>query len=256
VFKRFLSGGVVNLAVCITFAAMLAKLGPLVSEVAGSIGGATFQRSPHGTVVRSKPLGIVRRGTYSSSARQRLKSVNDTWKTLTPTQQGDWQTFADTQTWYNRFGDPIVGTGYMAFLKNNLANYSSVVGAYPLAIQPTYPTTTLAVLAADPEFVYELATNTLFFSSSDAATDANTLTVLFMSQPCSNGRSVWNRPIPYGARIGNGTAFNIDITTEYVSLHGRLPDKAVSERAFLRITTKDINTYYPGLETTVRLVYK
>jgi len=235
---------------------MLAKLGPLVSEVAGSIGGTTFQRSPHGTVIRSKPLGIKRQSTYSSSARQRMATVNALWAIVPALDKIDWDTFAATQSWFNRFGDPITGTGYMAFLKQNLANLSSRAGVYPIAVSKFYPTTTNGTLPADPEFIYDLATDRLYLNSTDANTDANTFIATFASRPVAGGNRVNYRPKPFLARVGATAALPFELTTNYTDLWGRLPDKTVLEPAYLRVQAYDAANYYPALDVVLPLVYK
>jgi hypothetical protein len=251
-----LSGRVVLLPSWHTFAPMLVKLGALVSEVAGSIGGMTMQRSPNGTVARSKPLPIRRQGKYSATARQRLATLNLTWGTLTPTEKGDWDTFAGTVSWYNRFGDPITGTGYMAFLKCNASSHVSAAENSQQPLQLTPPLSTLGVLPAAPDFVYDLATDTLSLQSTDAATDSHTSLFMFASQPFRAGRRANYRPMPFLGWAKPAEVMPYDLTANYVLLHGRLPDASTRESAFLRVQAADTTYQWPSLDTVLPLVYK
>jgi len=235
---------------------MLLKLGPLVTEVAGSIGGMTIQRSPDGAVARSKPLPIRRQSAKSANARQRLATLNKLWGTFTPTEKGDWDTFAATVTWYNRFGDVVTGNGYRAFLKNNAAMHTNGIYSASIAVQLTPPTSTNGSLPADPEFYYDLATDDLYVGSTDAATDPKTYCFLFASQPYQPGSRVNYRPAPFLALLIESKTLPAKVTAQYVALHGRKPDKTVFESAFLRIQTADNVNYWPALDVQLPLIYK
>jgi hypothetical protein len=235
---------------------MLAKLGGLVAEVAGSMGGATFQRNPNGTIIRSKPLPTYRSSPYSAEARRRLQAVNLLWRTLTPTQRGDWDTFAATQSWYNRFGDVITGTGYMAFLRNNLATFSSKSDKQSVAVQSTYPTTTNAIVPNTPEFYYDIATNRIYLGSLDANTDGNTTIYLYTGPPVPAGRSAYYNAHLYQQRIVNTTALPVQLQALYLALHGRVPSVTLRETAGMILVARDKVTNYPAPPVRLMMVYK
>lgn len=235
---------------------MLIKLGPLASEVAGSAGGLTLQRSPFGTVGRSKPLPIRRQNRYTADSRQRLASLTQAWRLLSPTDRADWDTFAGTVSWFNRFGDPVTGSGYRAFLRCNLASHTSPSELAQQPFQLTYPPATASALPASPEFVYDLATDTLLLTSLDATTARDTWLFLFASQPFPAGRSVCHTPKPYLDWMQEAKPFPRDLTAKYLALHGRLPDKTYRESAFLRLQAHNCKFLWPGLDTVLPLVYK
>jgi hypothetical protein len=216
----------------------------------------TMQRSPNGTVARTKPLPIRRQGTYSAEARQRLSTLNLTWGTLTPTEKGDWDTFAGSVSWFNRFGDPITGTGYMAFLKCNMASHVSAAENSQQVFTMTPPTTTNGALPAAPEFVYDIASDTLSIQSPDSTTPAHSSLWSFTSQPFRAGRRSNYRPMPFTQWVKPGETLPYDITANYVLLHGRLPNKATFESAFLRLQSADDISMWPGIDVTLPLIYK
>lgn len=215
-----------------------------------------MQRSPFGTVARSKPLPIRRQNRYTGDSRQRLATLTQLWRTLSPTDRADWDTFAGTVSWFNRFGDPVTGSGYRAFLRCNLASHTSAAELAQQPLQLTYPRATVSTLPASPEFVYDLATDQLLVTSLDAATDAVTFLFMFASQPFPGGRSVCHTPMPFVQWVQNSKNFPVNVTAKYVALHGRLPDASAREAAFLRIQARHRKFLWPGLDTVLPLVYK
>ena len=234
---------------------MLIKLGPLAAEVAGSAGGLTMQRSPFGTVARSKPLPIRRQSRYTADSRQRLATLAQLWRTLSPADRADWDTFAGTVSWFNRFGNPVTGSGYRAFLRCNLASHTSPAELAQQPFQLTYPRDTVSTLPASPEFVYELRSKRLIVRSTDSIAAGNTWLFMFASQPFPAGRSTCYTSMPYLDWMQESKPFPRDVTEKYAALHGRLPDDTAQEAAFLRLQAHNSKSMWPGLDTVIPLVY-
>jgi len=231
---------------------MQVKLGPLVAAVAGSIGAVTFQRGKYGTQARNKPLPIRRGSGYAVSARNRLQAVNRTWATMSSTDRDDWQSFASTQTWRNRFGDIITGSGYMAFLKNNVQSFEGKADKYPFSIQTLFPSTTLGTLPNLPTVTITSGGSTLSLSSSDTNVDANTELMIFASPIVSAGMSKYYKPMPFLRPIKSGLAFPRDLKSAYLAAFRRLPNPDNNETCFIRILALDRTTFYPGLSAQVK----
>lgn len=234
---------------------MIAKLGPLVSAIAGSIGGVTMQRSPGGTIVRSKPLPIQRPSRFSSIATQRTSTVNFAWRALTPTQRAAWQAFADTQTWYNRFGDPYAASGYVAFLKNNLGTLANAGAFIPLPIAVDPPVTTACPLPANLRFLYDSDTDIIFLTSSDAATSADTVLTMYVSPIVSTGRKAYSGPRTWLGAVASATTLPIVLTTAYIAAGLTQPGKDLNQSAFLRVQARNSTNTYPGLSIDLPLEY-
>lgn len=235
---------------------MIAKLGPLVSQVAGSIGGTTFQRGPDGLIIRSKPIPKPATSPAKVSARQRAKSLMEQWRLLDPADRADWDTFAGTVSWFNRFGDPVTGTGYRAFLRCNMASYASVAGLQQKPVQLSYPLATNSALPGLPEFVYELSTDKVGLTSSDAKVDSDTVLALFASAPVPGGRSSWHGSWRYLISFAPDKSLPSTFESEYVAAFGRLPDPTVREAAFLRIVAYNYKYNWPGITAVLPLTYK
>ena len=114
------------------------QLGPLVSQIAGSIAGTTFQRGASGVQVRRKPLPILRRTPRTNAQRQAIALLSRSWRSLTSVQRSAWDAQALALTWTNRFGDVIAGKGYWLYTRTNLRLLS--LGSAP-APSPAPPIT-------------------------------------------------------------------------------------------------------------------
>lgn len=182
------------------------QLGPLASQIAGSIAGTTFQRSGIATQVRRKPLPILRRSNWTRNERGTVAYLSRHWRKLTKDQRDAWQAEADGITWYNRFGDPISGKGYWLYLRLNLA--LAVVGIPPVddASPPVTftPITGLeVVLAPSPKM-------SLYWTGPDPVPTDQAL-VVEASPNTSTGVSAVYNTRRYICSLSAGTASGGDI---------------------------------------------
>lgn len=96
------------------------KLSPLVSEIRGKVGGVVFQTSPSGQIVKinnfrgSNPTGS--RGSDLDS----IKGVNSWWGALSVAQRDLWATRSLQFPTTNRYGDPLISTGFNFYMRNAL----------------------------------------------------------------------------------------------------------------------------------------
>lgn len=117
---------------------MLAQLGPLISNAAGSVGGLTIQRGPAGYSVRPRSLPTRRRTTYTQPQRLPFTQLAEAWRNLTPSKRDGWAALAAVMPWYNRFGEPIAGNALWAFMRCN--RYRLLIGQKVLTTAPAYST--------------------------------------------------------------------------------------------------------------------
>lgn len=232
---------------------MLVKLSGLVTEMAGSVGGLTFQRGQTGTSARSKPIPVLRRSTYSITARQRLAYLNRLWSQLDPSQRDAWKTFSGTVSWFNRFGDPVPGDGYKAFLKCNAASNFSAGNYAPQPIQSDPPVDTTSVVPAAPSFTSDPGGGNLLFSSSDSKTDATTRLFFFGSPVCSPGRNKWFGNWKYLDLLDPEKDFPVNLETPYFNAFGYVPVPEAGQSAFLRVVVKNEGSYWPGAHFNIPL---
>lgn len=96
------------------------QLAPLVSEIKGKIGGVVFQTSRYGQIIKinnfrgSNPTGT--RGIVDTNT----KGTNSWWGSLTLAQQDAWAAASIDFPTVDRYGNPIISTGYNFFQRNAL----------------------------------------------------------------------------------------------------------------------------------------
>lgn len=193
-----------------TFALVLLKPGPLVSSVAGSIGGVTFQRGPGFLTARSKPLPRRRRTQYTATQRQAVAYLAAEWRKLDADDRQQWTDAALEMEWRNRFGDVIPGKGF--WLYNRCNQYLSLVGSALVTKPEKAPTfTPIEGLALE----YTTAPLIKLTFTSPAGPDADTGWAIFCTPPLSAGRSASFGDYRFVRVFTTGTSNEIDITNDW-----------------------------------------
>lgn len=197
---------------------MQVKLGPLVTDAAGSIGGSTFQRNFVATQVRVKPLPTLRRTVYTDQFRTRIQELSRMWRLLTALQRADWQATADTLVWLNKFGDVIRGKGYWLYIRCN--TYLMMIGqpdsSAPTAVQPL---STFSGLSGDFSAVSTWPINWTL----PAATYGYEYTAVFASRWASPGRTATFGGLRFIGLMPPGSASGVDMYPDYVTRFGQAP---------------------------------
>jgi hypothetical protein len=111
------------------------KFGGLVSEVSGSVGGSTFQKSLYGNTLRNKPLPIHRRSPAQETIRRYLQQLHAAWRALTSAERTQWDRFINFSNQSIRRDSGVLMTGHDLFIKYNLAKL--MIGDAILTV-PTY----------------------------------------------------------------------------------------------------------------------
>jgi len=94
--------------------------GPLVTELAGSIGGVTFQKNASGNTARLRPVPTVNPTSLQSGFQGNLSSIVNFWPTLTQAQKDDWDTHASIYDHTTVWGESKTLSGYQWFVSCNL----------------------------------------------------------------------------------------------------------------------------------------
>lgn len=96
-----------------------AKLSGFVTEIAGSVGGTTFKRSPYGLVIINKSRGASKNRLLNNSGFLELQSLRNQWQYLTTGLKEGWNTKATEVSFPNKFGDMVYISGYQLYIKAN-----------------------------------------------------------------------------------------------------------------------------------------
>lgn len=99
----------------------LVKMGGIVTEIAGSVGGSTFRRSKAGIQLYNKVFGNSYSQNSSNNAIARLNYIIQSWSNLSPSDQALWNTQGLRFTRKDKFGNTVNYTGrelYIAYNNN------------------------------------------------------------------------------------------------------------------------------------------
>jgi hypothetical protein len=182
------------------------KLGILVSAIAGSVGGGTFQRDAQGTQLRTKPLPILRRSVYTGTPRGITAYLDRRWAELTRSQRDGWDTGASTLTWYNRFGDVITGKGYWLWHRVNSLQWLT-----DLTTSDDYVGGLTFDAYADLACTYEATPKMELTWSAPASVQSDTVLMLFATPRLSLGKSAQFGQTRYIGSLAEGTNSGEDI---------------------------------------------
>lgn len=98
----------------------LIKLGGLVAEVRGSIGGATFARNRGGAYIRNRSVPLNPQSARQSAVRQVFGQLSNLWSTsLTASQRTAWETYASNVPLPNSLGEDRNVSGINMYSRGN-----------------------------------------------------------------------------------------------------------------------------------------
>lgn len=96
------------------------KLGPLVTDISGSIGGMTIQRNRFGMSMRAKPLPLYSETPSQYNVRAKIKSLQHSWQALSDAERLQWNRFPDYSGATIRRDNSILISGQALYLKYQL----------------------------------------------------------------------------------------------------------------------------------------
>jgi hypothetical protein len=96
------------------------KLGPVVTDIAGSIGGMTIQRNKFGLTMRVKPIPLYSQTSAQYAIRRNIRYLQSTWQSLTDGQRLQWDRFLDFSGQTIRRDRSILLSGHTLYLKYQL----------------------------------------------------------------------------------------------------------------------------------------
>lgn len=145
------------------------KLGPLATDIAGSIGGATIQRNRFGYTIRSKPLPLKSETPAQYTVRRLIIHLQYSWQGLSDAVRLQWNRFPNFSGQTIRRDRSVLISGQSLFIMYNLyllLNDQAILTPISYAPLPDFPT--FEELGWDGEFLYASFTGvinpaTLFF---------------------------------------------------------------------------------------------
>ena len=95
------------------------KLGSIVTDIAGSIGGTTFRRTSTGHAVYNKQGRQVKSAFSKASRKNQLGNIFSNWYNLSESEREQWALNASTYPLKDKFGNTKYLTGRQLFTKLN-----------------------------------------------------------------------------------------------------------------------------------------
>jgi len=122
-------------------------LGPMVGQISGSIGGATWSHNRFGYYIRQKVKPILVSTPETARQRTLFQDVTSDWQGLgTPSQQA-WKSWAQNNPVMDTMGTSQILTGHQAYMRLNLVarRNGTATLALPPVISAPNPLTTLTL---------------------------------------------------------------------------------------------------------------
>lgn len=217
-----------------------------IADASGSIGGTVTARNRGGLYQRKRVKPTNPQSSYQVSARNRLGTNSQAWRSLTAAQRSAWSALANTLPVRNTLGEPILLAGNQLY--NRFNNNLGSVGVSAISDAPT------------PAAVGSVTAGTL---TSTAGTPALSLT-LSNTVPAGTKVQVWLTP-PLSPGIAN--------VNKYYRLCGSLAAAATSpanlyslftgrygailvagQKIFVRIVPINTTTGQAGLPTSASAI--
>lgn len=133
----------------------MARIIYTLGELAGSVGGNTFQRNSAGTIVRSRPMVNRKSSIKQQAAHQAQQNLLFEWQEIGSDLRDDWNTFASAHNKTNKFGQEKTLTGQNWFTSVNYMRL--LMGETLLTSPPSYDLPTDA-----PDFEISVTSTDIF----------------------------------------------------------------------------------------------
>lgn len=103
------------------------KLGSIVTQIAGSVGGTTFRRSRYGSVMFNKQKGRSKSLNASNTAISRLQSYLQGWSSLSQSDRDNWDLYASNFERTNKFGEVVRYSGRELYVSIRHAIFGTAI---------------------------------------------------------------------------------------------------------------------------------
>lgn len=95
------------------------KLGAIITDIAGSVGGTTFRRTPNGIIIYNKQGTQIKSAFAKNSVKNKLGAILGAWNNLGETEKNFWIDKATLYTFPDKFGTLKNLTGRQFYTKLN-----------------------------------------------------------------------------------------------------------------------------------------
>lgn len=187
----------------------------IVTQIAGSVGGTTFQRNAYGFTIKNKPNMIHPRKKLQIALQQNLIAVLGLWKSLTLADRAVWDSYALAYPQYAKKNITSRLSGHAVFLKRNLVCFLQRSNMTPIpTIEPTVNVTCV------PGVVNTGSTLLIYFSPDTIPVDL--ITNIYITAPLALNQPI-RRNMYKALLLTTITTGTVDVTALYLQLYPALP---------------------------------
>lgn len=193
------------------------KYSALVTEIAGSMGGTTFQRNAYGFTIKNKPNMVK-----PNRARQIVRKVDfqanvKRWRELTQSNRDAWIAYATTYPVPSRLNPDSYLNGFNAFVRYH--NYLSVYNRTAVLADPSGAQGAISDYAADVLNIDDELT----WEPTATVSGSNWIGMVYLTNVQGAGQTfVKDTPIFMGYKTAPFSG-SLDVTSKYLDTFGNLP---------------------------------
>lgn len=198
----------------------------LISRISGKVGGAIFQHSKAGIILRTNTMPVNKRTLLQVKTRNNTFNILQSWIRLTDSQRNVWSSYVQYNPILQKNGQRLYITGQQAFIK-----FNSYRLEYDLPILETPIFNKCAITPIS--LTCYIFINLLVIASDRPMVSADEFIILFLTTRFSS--SINNPGSRY--KIIKFTTTNTDVyvvSTPYVNIFGRTPKPG--ETIFMKYT--------------------
>jgi len=191
------------------------KLGPAITDIAGSIGCMTIQRNRWGITARQKPLPLRSETTAQYNIRRMMVELQASWQNLNDNQRRQWDRFIDFSGQTIRRDRSVKMSGHSLYLKYQLflllydQPLLTTIAYSPIPDWSEYQNITVTAEVIQIWFYYIITPATYFFT-------------LKVTSPRLENQSFNPRGLRF-MKVTPSEAGNFNFTDAYKAAFGVLP---------------------------------
>lgn len=212
----------------------LLKLGALITDISGKIGGQSIAKSRSGLYIKNIGSYKNSRSNLSQMSKNRLVSITTTFRNLSQTEAKAWAELASKFPYFNRVAEKVYYSGFAFYTK---LNYNRSLMSLPVLVTAPSESGSTPLVTINLERSGSDIYLVLDEGKSDVAIK------LFISRPMSPNDNQIQGHMRL-AFVGNSSPFTsgVDITPFIISLYGSL---VVGARYWVKVYGMDATTGQP-----------
>ena len=145
------------------------KLGPMATQISGSIGSTTFSHNRGGAYMRNRAIADTHISIPAMQAKDRLGRISGKWADLTDPVRSAWTEWARQNPVTDRLGEVRPLDGHQAFVK--CMTRLDQMGVSPLPANPPAIMAPIPVIAG--QLIYDIGTSGVSIAFTPTPTGAN-----------------------------------------------------------------------------------